>query len=347
MEKDLACVSNKVLNTTAFRDSKMGFEFPKDEIKITPDDLGYCQRAPLFNDLREFDRKSNSLRKHVIIRKLKFKLNDILLYTDNDFTETVTVMADTVYMNETLNITFSLNVRARVVSIDYPIKPILEKEQEDLPLYDGVETRYINFSEGNLIMRRRTFGGMIDIVDQHRYVKTKSKCKACEIISEQEDVEDWFDSTIMNMLNICSHVLLAEDKDSPVARKMVDFVLAFHHRKTDFKDQTKYTSAMRFLAFHKENCTSNIHFVPNYNTNDMKDFANALYTHFSMIWNVVKGHERELFHMNLHLRTLSQNIEIANDTMYQLFESEKILFFNALESADISKLIASKESQER
>ena len=79
----------------------------------------------------------------------------------------------------------------------------------------------------------------------------------------------------------------------------------------------------------------------------MRDFAEALYTHFSMIWNVVREHERQLFHMNLHLRTLSQNAEIANDTMNQLFESEKILFFNALESADISKLIASKESQER
>ena len=347
MEKDLACVSNQILNTTAFTQSEKAFKFPEDKTKIITEDLGYCQEAPLFNDLREFDRKSNPLRKHVIIRKLKFKLNDVLMYTDKNCTKTVTVMADTVYMNETLNITFSLKIRARVVSLDYPIMVFLEEEQENLPFNGGIETRYISFSKGNLIMRRRLLGGMVDIVDQHNYEKASSKCKDCEITSDQEDIEDWFDTTIMNMLNICSHVLLAEDETAPIAHKMVDFVLAFHHKKTDFKDRTKYTSAMRFLSFNKDKNSSNVHFVPNYNTNDMKKFADILYEHFSFIWKAIKDHEDQLSDMESHLRTLSQNIAIATNTVNQLFESERTLFLNSLQSANISKLIFSKESEER
>ena len=129
MEKDLACVSKKILNTTAFETSKIILKFPEDNTTTVLDSYGFCESAPLFSDLRELDRKSNSQRQHVTIHKLKFNLNDILMYTDRSITESVTVYADTVYMNETLEITFQLKVRARVVLISHPIMMVLEEEQ--------------------------------------------------------------------------------------------------------------------------------------------------------------------------------------------------------------------------
>ena len=93
--------------------------------------------------------------------------------------------------------------------------------------------------------------------------------------------------------------------------------------------------------------SSNVHFVPHYNTNDIRRLTQDLYTHFSLIWGIVKDHERQLFDMNSDLRKMSLNIEIAYTSATQLFQSEKALFLNSLQSANTSKLMYSKESEER
>ena len=206
-----------------------------------------------------------------------------------------------------------------------------------LPNSNGIDTRFISFSEENLIMRRRILG-MVDIVDKHDYEKTNSKCMPIKIVSEQEDVHDWFDSTILSMLNICSHILIADDATKPIAQKLIDFVLAFHHDKTSFEDDIQYASSMKFLEFHKRQEPNSPHYVPNFVIDDMKDLSGYLYKQFESFYDIVKKQENQLIKLNEELIQCNKYMEIAETPLINLMNSEKTLYLQALQDEDNSKL---------
>ena len=327
--------------------SKIMLVFPKDDTLSQLDNLGLCETAPLFTDLKEVNKKFNAMRKHVVIHKLKFNLNDLLQYTNN-ITETVTVYADTVYMTEPMNITYKLNIRTRVASISHPISMFFNRTEKELPKMDGIEVKYINFSSGFLMMRQRTFG-LVDIIDKHDIVPTSSKCQPLVVESSNKniDVGEWFDTTIVNMMNVCGHALLGQNSEYLLARKMIDFILAFHRRKTDFKDETKYSRALKFQDFNKLQVRKRIHFVPNYNFQDIHSLSDSLKDQFALLSSIVKKHEEHICDVNSRLGESNQIFAMIEMVMTNLFNTEKNLFLNSLQSANISILTSSKASQER
>ena len=347
MKKELGCLSSQILKGSSLSKSITTLLFPKDDFIKRIENLGICETAPLFNDLREFNSDFKSMRKEAIIHKLKFNLNDIVSYTNKNVTETVIVYADTVYMTGPLEVSFNLKIRARVVSISHPIT-ITFKANQDLPGSDGIDTRYVTFNEGTLVMRQRTLG-LVDIVDQHVVETTSSKCLPMEVTSSDKniDVGAWFDTTILNMLNICSHVLLSDDGTSELAQKMVDFVLGFYHRKTDFDDNTQYITGLKFLKFRQKQDTTKLHYVPNYDFGEIVLLSGALHDQFSHFDDLVRDLEKKLFDMNENLKESNEKFEMAESNMMNMFNSEKALFLNAMKTADISILLSADESERR
>ena len=347
IRKELGCLSTQILNSSPLSKSNKRLLFLPDEPVKGVDDLGTCETASLFKDLREFNSKFSSMRKEVVIHKLKFNLNEITLYTNNDVTETVIVYADTVYMTGPLEVSLELKVRARVVSISHPITVIFKANQM-LPENDGIEEKYISFNECTMIMRQRTLG-LVDIIDQHVVEASSSKCLPMELLSSDKniDVGEWFDTTIMNMLNICSHVLLAENETSKLAQTMIDFVLAFYHRKTDFKDDTQYITGLKFMKYLKQQDSTKLHRVPNYNFKDIKELSVGLHRQFDLFDGVVRESEGRIYKMNLALLQSNQDYKLAEEMMTNLFNTEKELFKTVLKTANFSILLSADENEKR
>ena len=79
------------------------------------------------------------------------------------FTEQVVIKADTVYMSKPLQIFYNLTIRARIVTINYPLSMVIRKDQFKLLKTTFMEENLIVF-RNNLTMRHRKYG-LIEIFD--------------------------------------------------------------------------------------------------------------------------------------------------------------------------------------
>ena len=73
--------------------------------------------ATFFQEFNEAEPTFNQRRKSLTFYDTKFDLSSLARNTNASVTQVVTVKADTVYMSEPLDITYSLIIRARVISI--------------------------------------------------------------------------------------------------------------------------------------------------------------------------------------------------------------------------------------
>ena len=140
---------------------------------------------------------------------------------------------------------------------------------------------------------------------------------------------------------------MAEDKTQPIAQKLIDFVLTFHDDKYNFKDDIHYISAMKFLEFHKEQDTTTLHYVPNFNIDDIKDLSSYLHKQFESYYEVAQKQENQLNELNEQLIQCNQYMQMAESPMKNLMKSEKILYLHALQNKTTSKLISSELDQNR
>ena len=140
---------------------------------------------------------------------------------------------------------------------------------------------------------------------------------------------------------------MAEDETQPIAQKLIDFVLAFHHNKTNFKDDINYASAMKFLEFHKQHDTSTIHYVPNFSIDYVKDLSSYKHKQLEFFYEVVQKQENRLIKLNEKLIQCNQYMQMSESPLINLMKSEKILYIHALQDKTTSKLISSELDQNR
>ena len=337
-EGDLTCTSTQILPVKPLYRSKVSFTFPKDdEDPPTFDDLSTCVHSTLFSELQVYSEKLTAFRKTMTIYHLKFNLNDLTKYTKPLVTDSVTIFADTVYMEEPLEIFYNLTIRARIVAITHPITLTYDKNFYNLPR--EMLERHVSF-EDKLVMRQRRFG-LIDIMDQHDYVPENEEdfChKSTYSLSNDLDLHDWFDSNIVNMIHICSHSMLANERDAPTAKKIIDFVLNFYQKSTDVKDASKYIAAQRFLKFKQKDPKVIIHYVPKFGLPTIKELSETIYKHLTLYWTSVRDHQTQVKKLSTDIKNSNQQFELAEMQMMNMFHSEKATILNSIKQANVTML---------
>ena len=97
--------------------STITIQFPKDAVPIQVPNFGQGEMATFFQEFNEAEPSFNQRRKSLTFYDTKFDLSSLARNTNASVTQVVTVKADTVFMSEPLDITYSLIIRARVISI--------------------------------------------------------------------------------------------------------------------------------------------------------------------------------------------------------------------------------------
>ena len=97
--------------------STITIQFPKDAVPIQVPNFGQGEMATFFQEFNEAEPSFNQRRKSLTFYDTKFDLSSLARNTNASVTQVVTVKADTVYMSQPLDITYSLIIRARVISI--------------------------------------------------------------------------------------------------------------------------------------------------------------------------------------------------------------------------------------
>ena len=339
IRKDSGCISLEVLKSKRLMNSKITLQFPKDDTTTTIKDYGFCESPAFFSDFGKVSANSTLMRKHAIIHVPKFNLDDIPTFTNLSTTESVTIYADTIYMTRPLETPYFLNMRARIVSISHPITMVYDRNRKGLPESDGILSKYVKLSNG-LVMRQRKFG-LIDIVDKHDIVQTSSKCLEAENSPLYEPIDDWLDTAIINMLYMCSHILLAEDSSSELANDIKNFMLNFYGRRSYIKHSTNYITGLKFMDLHKYQDSNKLHYIPDHNLEDTKSLFETLRNQFVDFWTKVQQQETHLFNLNLHLMDSNQDFDNTEMMMLSMLNSEKKLFLSALDNWNASNILAS------
>ena len=329
--KDLRCLTPQIFESVSLYRSKVSFQFPKDDNLLGVDNLSMCDNSSLFSD---FNKKFHTFRKIVKLYQLSFNLNDLSEYTKSSLTESVTIFADTIYMSGPLDITYNLTIRARTVALSYPITLTYDRNQYNLP--KEMMTRYVSFDD-QLVMRQRMFG-FIDIVDQHNYENKSTPCQPSYSLSDELDLDGWFDPTIVNMLHVCIYPLLADEKSEETGRKLIDFVLNFYQKKTDVNDMTAYMAAKKFLKFKEKQEEVRIHKVPNYVLEDILILSDSLYNSFDQLWKAVMGHEERVLLLKDDIFNANEQFELVEEQLKNLVELEKASFLNSIMLANVSMM---------
>ena len=194
-------------------------------------------------------------------------------------------------------------------------------------------TRYVSFDD-KLVMRQRMFG-ILDIVDQHDYENKSTPCQPSYSLSDQIDLNGWFDSTIVNMLHMCVTSMLANEKNMDTGNMLTNFVLDLYQKKTDVSDMITYLSAKKFLKLQEKQAVK-IHKVPNYVLDDILILSGSLYKSFNQLWSNVTANEKRVQTLNDNLLSANEQFELAEEELTNLVELEKESFMNVINFANIS-----------
>ena len=143
--------------------------FPIDEKKPEDEEFDHCVSDDFIDGFNEDGIGLHQTLKEFTLYGTLFDLAELEKHTNETMTEKVYVIADIVYMSKKMVglLTYDLNIRARKVYINYPIKSEISFEsfkskQENYVVY----SKQLSFDNGgqNFLMRHRKYG-RVDILD--------------------------------------------------------------------------------------------------------------------------------------------------------------------------------------
>ena len=267
--------------------SNILIKFPKDRFENF--DGKFYARQESSNFLESFNYQSNKndakINHSKFMKKLKlygtmYDLTELKELT-SEMTEVVEIMADTVYLNPNspLEISYYIDIKARIVSINSPLIMNMSKTQFlDKKSKESWAFKEEFYKVGNLSMHRLDFGLVkILLASTDGIIEGACKPKVVSVEDADFDISDWFDITAINLQYVYARSLYNSGTNKKLVNSIAKFMLGFVYNSPVVRQPKLYYAAQKFLHLTELNAMNNIHNVPSFSVRTISQFSNVMY----------------------------------------------------------------------
>jgi hypothetical protein len=259
--------------------------FPIDQVGVQVEDFGQGESANFFKAFNGEDKEFSKLRKSLTLFGTIFDLATLPSLTSSNVTKEVTIKADTVYISGPVHLNYYLKIRARVVSIAFPITMSLTNDQFSQANFRTRFEKHVRVNPSGLVMRHRK-AGLLDILDQvpDESAHQASICTPALYNATEAhiDTSDWFDPVVTNLGYVCARTVLPTYSNTKLAVQMANFNLDYHNNKEVVGDTKTFVTAQKFKRIIELGKTQQIHNVPTYSMTTIKELSELMYNRLSM-----------------------------------------------------------------
>ena len=306
------------------------FDFPVDTEPIKIEDFFEGESNTFFQEFNGFPNPGESgLTTTQIVRNLTlyttiFDLADLPKLTSQK-TREVTIWADSVVVSAPITVSYRTIIKARRVSIDQKITMNITRE---LLLDSELEVEAWAMKEEHvtikdLHMRSRKFGllEVLDEVPQSHMISSK-KCQPAvkNAIAESLDLSNWFDFTHLNLMYVCARTIQGSKQNPLLVGQIANFTLDYTFNSSLVQNQKAYTTARKFKRIQELEVARNVHNVPSYSVDQVKDLAEVMHQRMQDYRNTELAQEQQL------LAALARVEDMQ--VQFDIIEAEQELYFS-------------------
>ena len=268
----------------------------------------------------------------------KFDLSQLPLYTSERTTQ-VTVKADTIYLTSPITVNYKLNLMGRIVSLSEPITMNMSRTAFlDMEERDAWAQKEELYTVGRVVMDRKQFGlvtvlrdSLLKPITWEASEGNPSFCKPKDInVTETGTyIEDWYDSTTVNLLYVCAKTLIdtnrnRNDDTTALVKDISSFMLDFVYNKTMVNNQQTFLAAQKFKRLlDLVSAGRNAHNIPNYSVSTITTLASVMSDRMSQYRVNEIEQENQLFIASGRMNDMKINFEMIEQQQKLYFEKEQ------------------------
>ena len=263
------------------------------------------------------DPESNKLKSKLVLYGINIDLKILQNQTKENYTQSVVIYADKVYLSAPLSITYNLDIKARIVHLEHPIILIQN-------LSSFVESKLPHFkTEKLLVYNKKTrlsyqrFGNAPAIQIVEASLEKKMNRSTCVPKSEHQSYfENWhgFNDLFLKLASIC---LKNQVKSNPSKTRKIakEYVVLSNNEANSWLFQK--------LVGQTDDIAERIHPVPTFSLLSLEEFVSEMKERLKAIGQQKATKKDKIFHLSRDAATMKSSLEelrIQNDKDYVVYQ---------------------------